>query len=105
MDLSLSSFRFTHKNLILPFLTEFYRFLHRGHCRNGHVCNTRNCNTIEATLMDCRNRCERLGKHVGYFAYVPGSTCACYTKCENDGRNQNHIAFEIMRPGILEFFF
>ena len=55
--------------------------------------------------MDCRNRCEGLGKHVGYFAYVPGSTCACYTKCENDGRYQNYIAFEIVRPGILEFFF
>ena len=80
-------------------MTEFYRFLHHGHCKTGHVCNWRSCNTVEATIMDCRNRCESLGKHVGYFAYVPGSRCACYTQCENDGRHQDHSSFAIVRPG------
>ena len=82
---------------------KFYRFLHRGHCKNGYACNTRNCNTVEETLMDCRNRCDRLGKHIGYFAYVPRSTCACYDglKCENDGRFQDHFAFQILRPDCV----
>ena len=81
----------------------FYRFLHRGHCKNGYACNTRDCNTVEDTLMDCRNRCDRLGKHIGYFAYVPRSTCACYDglKCENDGRFQDHFAFQILRPNCV----
>ena len=51
--------------------------------------------------MDCRNKCERLGIHIGYFAYVPGSTCACYTKCEYDGRYLDHFSFEIRRPNCV----
>ena len=41
--------------------------------------------------MDCRNRCERLGTNIGYFAYVPGSTCACYTKDGNCGYDGNYL--------------
>ena len=80
---------------------EFYRFMHHGHCKNGHSCNGKNCNTVEATVMDCRNRCERLGIHIGYFVYVPGSSCACYTKCERDERHQDHFAFQILRPNCV----
>ena len=50
--------------------------------------------------MDCRNRCESLGTNIGYFAYVPGSTCACYTKdgnCGYDGNFLDHLAFEIIK--------
>ena len=90
------------------FATEekLYRFLHRGHCNNGYACNDDDfngydCNTVEDTLMDCRNRCERLGKHIGYFAYVPRSTCACYTRCENDGRYLDHFGFQILRPNCV----
>ena len=96
-------------------MTEFYRYLHRGHCNddNAHVVHctshisSKHCISVEATVMDCRNRCERLGKNIGYFTYVPGawgSTCACYTKCENDGKFLDHIAFQIMRPGNLKLF-
>ena len=49
--------------------------------------------------MDCRNRCVRLGPNIGYFAYVPGSTCACYTKdgnCGDDGNFLDHLSFEII---------
>ena len=93
------------------FFTAFYQFLHRGRCKNGYACETRDCNTIEATVMDCRNRCASRGEHIGYFAYVPATqVCACYTKegkCGDDWKYQNtlneyywdhHWAFEILRP-------
>ena len=50
--------------------------------------------------MDCRNRCISQGDDIGYFAYVNGSTCACYTKnggCGDDGRYLDHYSFEIVR--------
>lgn len=70
---------------------------------------------MEATVMDCRNRCASRGEHIGYFAYVPGTqVCACYTKEGKCGRERrmfqkktyaykdhsydDHWAFEILRP-------
>ena len=49
--------------------------------------------------MDCRNRCISQGDDIGYFAYVKGSTCACYTKnggCGYDARYPDHYSFEIV---------
>ena len=74
-----------------------YRYLHEGHCGgSGWIPG----NTIEATIDDCRKKCNSRGDDVKFFAYVPGSTCACYkTECLNDDLYLDHDAYEILEDG------
>ena len=73
-----------------------FKFLHQGHCAGSGYLGS---NTNQGTINDCRQECK--GRAEGkYFAYVSGSTCACYkTECKFDGKNMDHMAFEILEPG------
>ena len=72
--------------------------MHQGHCEGNWIGPKDSENEyIQPTIMDCRNECE--SRAAGYFAYEPGSICACYTKeggCKNDGTHQNFFAYEIL---------
>ena len=77
-----------------------FKFLHQGHCAGGHWFGS---NTIQGTINDCRQECKARPE-AEYFAYVSGGTCACYkTKCEFDGKNMDHMAFEILDPGYKSY--
>ena len=74
-----------------------YRYLFPGHCGGSGYLYP---NTVEATTEDCRNKCISRGDDVKFFAYVPGSTCACYKKeCIDDELYPNHFAYEILEDG------
>ena len=72
--------------------------MHQGHCKGNWIGPKDSENEfIQPTIMDCRNECE--SRAAGYFAHMPSSICACYTKeggCTNDGTHQDFFAYEII---------
>ena len=86
-------------SLISLFTLGLFKFLHQGACASsGYLAP----NTIQGTIYDCRQECKGRAE-VKYFAYVSGSTCACYkTECKVDGAYKKHMAFEILDPNQNE---
>ena len=76
-----------------------FKSLHQGHCGNsgGYLPP----NTDQESIYDCRDECSSR-TDLGYFAYVTGSTCACYTReggCNYDGQHMDHNAYQILGQG------
>jgi len=75
-----------------------HQYLHEGHCGGSGYLYP---NTNEATIDDCRNECKSRDADAKFFAYVPGSTCACYkTECNYDGQHLDHKAYEILEDDM-----
>ena len=76
-----------------------YEIVHIGHCAAGWHSGG---NTIQKTLLDCRNECANR-PNVGFFAYRSrDNICACYLSkdnCPDDNLHGDFNAYRIVNEG------